>query len=393
MPLPTDIDTQYEDDPDNPTVQQHQQHHDALHAQYNDYEGTVPGDFADSVHDHVEADITDLSHYTDTDANAAIDARVDKVFVDALNVDADTLDGVDSTGFSASNHDHAGVYEPSGAVESHRTNDVHTQAQPPQSHGNEAHDEEYATVAQLSGAVPSGIIAMWSGLESEIPTGWNLCDGLNGTPNLTDRFIVGAGTAYTIGDTGGADSVALAEAELPSHSHTSGTLANSTDNHSHGSGNLAAATHSHSDGTLSTPNHTHGSGNLTGGNHGHGSGNLSTGSDGNHTHSTQWLGSGSNVAGGNTFGGGANANTGGGSHNHSISGNVTTSTVNVNGSTDWGGASVVSGDTGDATPAVSGNTTGDNHGHSISGSTGSIGSGSAHENRPSYYALAYIMKA
>lgn len=40
------------------------------------------------------------SHYTDTDANAAIDARVNKVFVDALNVDADTLDGIDSVGFA-----------------------------------------------------------------------------------------------------------------------------------------------------------------------------------------------------------------------------------------------------------------------------------------------------
>ena len=48
---------------------------------------------------------TDLSegtnlYYTDARANSAIDTRVDKTFVDALNVDADTLDGNDSTAFA-----------------------------------------------------------------------------------------------------------------------------------------------------------------------------------------------------------------------------------------------------------------------------------------------------
>ena len=54
------------------------------------------------------ADTDDLSegstnlYYTDTRANSAIDTRVDKAFIDALNVDADTLDGIDSTGFATS---------------------------------------------------------------------------------------------------------------------------------------------------------------------------------------------------------------------------------------------------------------------------------------------------
>lgn len=55
-------------------------------------------------HSHTESDVTDLDHYTDTDANAAIDVRVGKAFVDALNVDADTLDGSDSTAFATSAH-------------------------------------------------------------------------------------------------------------------------------------------------------------------------------------------------------------------------------------------------------------------------------------------------
>lgn len=40
--------------------------------------------------------------------------------------------------------------------------------------------------------VPSGVIVMWSGTVATIPTGWRLCDGSNGTPDLRDRFIIGA---------------------------------------------------------------------------------------------------------------------------------------------------------------------------------------------------------
>lgn len=49
---------------------------------------------------------------------------------------------------------------------------------------------------------PAGIITMWSGSTSNIPTGWALCNGQNGTPDLRDRFIVGAGSGYTVGETG-----------------------------------------------------------------------------------------------------------------------------------------------------------------------------------------------
>ena len=56
---------------------------------------------------------------------------------------------------------------------------------------------------RLEEAVPTGFIGMWSGSASTIPTGWALCDGTNGTPNLTDRFVLGAGKAYQPGATGG----------------------------------------------------------------------------------------------------------------------------------------------------------------------------------------------
>ena len=69
-----------------------------------------------------------------------------------------------------------------------------------------------------------GIIVMWGKDPSTIPFGWALCDGTNGTPDLRNRFIVGAGKSYAIGDKGGAATVALTISEMPSHTHT-GTAA------------------------------------------------------------------------------------------------------------------------------------------------------------------------
>ena len=62
--------------------------------------------------------------------------------------------------------------------------------------------------------VPVGGIIMWSGATNNIPSGWALCDGNNGTPNLQDKFIVGAGSSYAVDATGGS-----ADATLVSHTH------------------------------------------------------------------------------------------------------------------------------------------------------------------------------
>lgn len=67
--------------------------------------------------------------------------------------------------------------------------------------------------------IPTGVIVMWSGQTSAIPSGWALCNGSNGTPNLTDRFVMGAGTSNET-TTGGANSRTLSVANLPSHTHT-----------------------------------------------------------------------------------------------------------------------------------------------------------------------------
>lgn len=118
-----------------------------------------------------------------------------------------------------------------------------------------------STQAQLNyGVVPTGCILMWSGATTSIPTGWALCDGgtyakTDGSgnvtvPNLRDRFIVGAGTTYAVGATGGATSntpaitvtnaaVALTEAQLPAHTHTA-TVTDPGHNH-----------------TITDPGHTH----------------------------------------------------------------------------------------------------------------------------------------
>lgn len=85
--------------------------------------------------------------------------------------------------------------------------------------------------------IPLGSIIMWSGSVASIPAGWALCDGTNGTPNLLNRFIVGAGDSYAVGDTGGADNVTLTTAQIPSHTHTGVT--NTTGAHTHVVNNTA----------------------------------------------------------------------------------------------------------------------------------------------------------
>ena len=69
-------------------------------------------------------------------------------------------------------------------------------------------------------AFVTGMIILWYGNTGNIPGGWVLCDGNNSTPDLRDRFVIGAGSAdHTPGSTGGSNSITLSEANLPSHRH------------------------------------------------------------------------------------------------------------------------------------------------------------------------------
>jgi hypothetical protein len=72
-----------------------------------------------------------------------------------------------------------------------------------------------ATTAFVRGILPTGLIMLWSGSTGSIPTGWLLCNGTLGTPDLRDRFIVGAGATYAVGVAGGS-----ANAIVVSHSHS-----------------------------------------------------------------------------------------------------------------------------------------------------------------------------
>jgi hypothetical protein len=61
----------------------------------------------------------------------------------------------------------------------------------------------------------AGMIMLWSGSSATIPSGWLLCDGSNSTPDLRNRFVVGATSTYAVGATGGS-----ANAIVVSHTHT-----------------------------------------------------------------------------------------------------------------------------------------------------------------------------
>lgn len=74
--------------------------------------------------------------------------------------------------------------------------------------------------------VPNGAILMWSGSIDQIPEGWHICDGTNGTPDLRDRFIVGAGKGYNIGGNGGTNENKLSIDQFPKDFTVSGTTYN-----------------------------------------------------------------------------------------------------------------------------------------------------------------------
>lgn len=91
------------------------------------------------------------------------------------------------------------------------------------------------TAANGAQALPVGSIIMWFGSVQNIPQGWALCDGTNGTPDLRGRFIIGAGGGVALGETGGS------------------TTTSASGNHNHG-----GSTASHTLTTQQIPSHSHG---------------------------------------------------------------------------------------------------------------------------------------
>lgn len=210
--------------------------------------------------------------------------------------------------------------------------------------------------AGLTGLIPAGIITLWSGSIASVPTGWVFCNGANGTPDLRDRFVVGAGSSYAVGATGGANTVTLDATMIPSHTHTvttTGSTAASGD-HTHtfsGTSSGQSVSHTHT-ATVADPGHNHYSPSNGAPNGGGAGAALTTGMGNVPGHATL-----SNTTGITVSNGNASAD-----HTHTYSG--TTSAVSTT------------------------------HTHSLtlSSTAANTGGGLAHENRPPYYALAFIMK-
>ena len=93
--------------------------------------------------------------------------------------------------------------------------------------------------------IPTGMISLWYGAIGSVPTGWYLCDGSNGTPDLRDKFVVGAGSTYSVAATGGST-----DAIVVTHTHTATSTSTVTD-----------PGHTHTPGSISTGNRNAGTSN------------------------------------------------------------------------------------------------------------------------------------
>ncbi|MDB0603200.1 hypothetical protein PL373_19115 [Tenacibaculum maritimum] len=101
---------------------------------------------------------------------------------------------------------------------------------------------EFKRAYPLTSALYIDKVDMFAGDLANIPAGWHLCDGQNGTADLRGKFIVGYNPADidndAVGKTGGEKEVTLTEAQMPSHKHTGST--SSAGNHKH---NLSIGKH------------------------------------------------------------------------------------------------------------------------------------------------------
>lgn len=220
--------------------------------------------------------------------------------------------------------------------------------------------------SQIITELPYGMIVLWSGSVASIPTGWLLCNGDSGTPDLRGKFIIGAGGSYNPGAVGGNASVTLTVANLPAHDHTFSVSGPTT----------VTGTLSMSGTTDAAGSHTHtASTSIVDSGHVH----VYPGDDQLYT-ATGYAGwSGTSVT---SFPYDARSVTGGGGQmwqtTSATTGITATTSINTNG-THTHNVSV----SGSAT--LNGTST-------VSGTTDETGSDSAVNILPPYYALCYIMK-
>jgi len=231
---------------------------------------------------------------------------------------------------------------------------------------------------------PTGTIVMWSGSTSQIPEGWALCDGgtytdRNGnpitTPDLRNRFIVGAGGMYGVGSTGGADSITLTTAQLPPHAHS--ITIDNAGNHTHNASAAAVDDHTHGGSTSTVAAHTHTGTTAANGSHYHGGITDVYREPGG----TIYYASGTNsfaAAGPNAVTATRTTDT--------VTDHTHTFTTAAAG--DHGHTILTSAD-GAHTHAITVQSAGT---HTHTATIGSTGSGASIDIRPRYYALAYIMR-
>jgi microcystin-dependent protein len=199
----------------------------------------------------------------------------------------------------------------------------------------------------------------YAALFAVIGTSYGAVDGTHfNVPDHRDRFPVGAGTTYAAGSTGGLASVALTTAEAPVHSHGLNSHVHGLNSHVH------TITHTH------TMAHTH--------------------SLQNHAHTMAHSHTPNAIANFITDGGAYGLQAGGDLFVQAVGSTAGSSAVNTGGPSfsDVGGASVSTTSAASATDsgAATGNTA------AASGSTANEGSGAAHENRPPYIGVYYIIK-
>ena len=215
---------------------------------------------------------------------------------------------------------------------------------------------ELTGVGSSDGVTPVGLIAMWSGSSASIPAGWALCDGTNGTPNLIDKFVMGAASS---GQTGGDNQKTLTIANMPAHDHAAGTIGA---NHTHSFSNINAS-HNHDAGNLSVSSHTHGLSNT------------------NHRHSFE-------LSKFDYFLGSINTGLDFYSPQSSSSKDTVRTDFQTTGTRTDSEAPSVTGTTENANLTLSGSTSTPS---GFSGTTASRGGGNSFDNRPAYYAIAFIM--
>jgi hypothetical protein len=84
----------------------------------------------------------------------------------------------------------------------------------------------------LNSGIPTGGIMIWSGLLADVPSGWAVCDGTLGRPNLQNLFVIGTDVVRTVHSGNTSNQVTITTANLPQHVHT-GTTTEGGVEHTH----------------------------------------------------------------------------------------------------------------------------------------------------------------